>query len=1049
MAQDNGEFARKISEMRTLHQLVELLGDRGRPCAPVQPAMLAIEDAPFASFGDQAWLLDPGSGAHLWVLERAGDTAGLERTLDRELRRAARKAPTGCAALVLLSERSNRLSVAMADLDAVQSCRAASRDFDERAEDAWSALCSALPLPVACLRAYRLLEKRAVGRAFFTDVRAVVDELVGAWEHGPPEHTERHALAIGLLCRLMFLYFVQQRGWLDQDGGFIAAMVLDPDADQLYRDRLLPLFFDVLNTPVDARSGRWALRRIPYLNGGLFEPSASERSWPDLTLPDPVVRAVVEVLERYRFVGSERDRTSVAVDPAMLGTVFESLMNPRSRERSGTFYTPPGLVDAVVSDAIDALLAERGGLAWLRALDADSARRVLGAWKVLDPAMGSGAFLLGALHRLSELRREVLSEPPSQALRSVVEHNLYGVDRSPVAVTIAGLRLWLALACAPSDEPGPVDPRAVAPLPNLSHRLRCGDSLFGIDLVRHLDRVRGDDDAIEQLRVVSEGFGDMHGRDKARAAARMRELERRVATSLLEDRARAIDARRRELQAAREPDLFGHRREWSVAQRREARELGEAASQVERELASSRAGVSSPPFDLRAHFAPVLRDGGFDLVVGNPPWVRASKLDRDLRTRLRGAYRWVAEAGRGRAFGAQPDLSVAFVERSVDLLRPGGVLGFVVPSKLFTAGYADGMRAGLCREAPPVLLRDLSESPVVRFAADVLPAVVVARKRSTDATSPAPRVRVVDGSGRSGVTSLNGLGVDERPGAEWVLLDERAVALLRRLGAEHRCVEDAFGVRMGIKTGANRCFVDVPLRSPLSRPLLRGGDVSPMRVAPGSTMLLAHDPGTGAALGAAELDSTTIRWFEEHTNLLMSRSDAQPADPPWRVFRIGAHSLGHRVVWRDIGERLDAAYVPPVVAGGPLALNTTYLVPVAGPAQGRRLAAWLCSTPARFVAAARAERALSGYRRFMAGNVGAVPVTRAVLDGGPVLDAAAAAVDDDPGDPMRWRRLDEVVARSLGLGDVELELLRGAGDRLSCQSRELRGVVLALRGPRG
>ena len=184
---------------------------------------------------------------------------------------------------------------------------------------------------------------------------------------------------------MLFLYFVQSKGWLDGRGDFIARAVDDCLGRRrpLHRDLLRPLFFGALNRPLAAagrdRDGDSAA--MPFLNGGLFEPHVLERRW-KVDVPTPAWRDAFDTLfEAFHFTTREGDGSVVA--PDMLGRVFEGLMDPDQRHRSGTYYTPASLVERVVVSRVD--------------VHATHSSVPLADTTILDPAVGSGAFLLGAL----------------------------------------------------------------------------------------------------------------------------------------------------------------------------------------------------------------------------------------------------------------------------------------------------------------------------------------------------------------------------------------------------------------------------------------------------------------------------------------------------------------------------------------------------------------------------------------------------------------------------------------------------------------------------
>lgn len=1020
-----------VATLRTAEDFARLVGRLGRTVEMIDGAGLAEVPEELAGACRRVRRLDPRGRSCWWLIETGALDDITAREIERFVRAQARRCVSGTAVVIAVGGPKLGLWVALAEEARAAVWRGRATALDARAAEVWAALLVGHDPSLAAMRAHRILSKRDVTRRFFRDVRGGLDALAASWAGLAVDDDEtRRQLSLTLLSRLMFLYFVQHKGWLDGNEGFMAATVLDPDAEDLYRARLAPLFFETLSVPIEKRST--SRPGVPYLNGGLFERTEVERANPEAVPSDTELRALVgSVLERYRFIGRESG-DSVGIDPAMLGTVFEELMGAHQRGASGTFYTPPRLVAECVADALDPLLRARlGDQLWARVndasgLDARERARVeneVSRLRVIDPAMGSGAFLLGVLEYLLGVLSQVSDADPAALIRRIIANNLYGVDVSASAVTITELRLWLALVAALPD-----DGAEIEPLPNLAHHVRKGNSLFGTATVAWLDGVVLDQHNVRELRSVARRYTEAHGTEKARLDSERRRLERLLMLDILAGRrARASDALR-DFDRGRGEDLFGRSRSLSIAEERERRRLVESADRAEGAVAAARRAAGAESFDFRVAFAPVMALGGFDAVVGNPPWVRLSNVHPEMRRNLRASYRWMRSSAGAGGFGAQPDLAVAFVERSVQLLRPGGVLSLVVPGKLFTTGYAGRLRAGIRAETTPLRLRDLATGEVALFSADVFPAVIVARKGRDDRSS----VRVDDGTGRSGVALPCDLAVDEHPESPWPLLDGASMEAYRALVVGDAPLAERRRIRLGIKTGANAVYVDPPSDiQPVAR-AVRGGDVAAMTAAPSARLLLAHDLRTGEPLPAVAKE--TYAYLEEVRSRVEARADARAGDPLWKVHRIYAESLGHRVVWRDIGERLDAVYLPPVAEGGPAVLNSAYLVGVDDVRQGLRLAAWLCSIPARFVAAVSAERALGGYRRFMARNVGSVPVPDEVIVGAVELDALARALHREPEDERAWRLLNQYACELLGLTRPMREAIGAHADRLSLSS---------------
>ena len=607
------------------------------------------------------------------------------------------------------------------------------------------------------VRAGDVLDGRGIGHEFFRRFRSLVDAAAAA-VHGSQLRNvgHRRSLALLQLTRVLFLYFVQSKGWLDGRPDFLTRAVDGCLARRraLQRQLFDPLFFGTLNRPVEARTrGTRGFGAIPFLNGGLFEPHPLERRYRP-ALPDAFWReAFDQLFERFHFTVGESDSGTPSIAPDMLGRVFEGVMAPADRRASGTFYTPATLVRDLVEASCITLLASR-----LECSDADAAQRfhagdpaahaALASATILDPACGSGAFLLGALERLGAAR-VALGERPDAARRSVLQHQLFGVDLNGTAVRLAELRLWLAVV-AQDDT---IDPRAVRPLPNLDCLLRQGDSLHEPASAR----IACSAALANAARAARQQLVTATGVEKIRLAAGLRRIELSAAVESANTRERRARARLDELlETLRAPTLFGERAEPSADQRRTLRALrGEL-----REASAARRGIRAsgdiPWFHYESQFPDVMARGGFDIVIGNPPWVRAEALPAELRRRLAARFHWW-RAPHVRGFGHHPDLAIAFLERAHELVAPGGVVTQLVPAKIATAAYGCAARESLVRETTIHVAADLTGSDRARFGATVYPMALVTSRR------PAPAGHLVRSSlepGAGGIEQerLGGLG---------------------------------------------------------------------------------------------------------------------------------------------------------------------------------------------------------------------------------------------------------------------------------------------------
>ena len=795
-----------------------------------------------------------------------------------------------------------------------------------------------------------------VDARFFTAFRESRDRLAAEGPADAPA-SDRSSLALLQLTRVLFLYFIQQKGWLDGRADFLARAV---DAE-LARGRsvakalLRPLFFGLLNRPAAQRGA--ATRRlgaIPFLNGGLFEPHPLERRWRFDHSNEAWRPAFDQLFEHFHFTLSERGDTA-SIAPDMLGRVFEGLMAPVERSATGTFYTPARVVDRIVSAGTASVLAERlaigVGEAERRLASGDpGVGSALRTCRVLDLAVGSGAFLLGALELFARVRGAHDSLPGLR--REILRRQLFGMDLSAEAVRLAELRLWLA--AVQDDADGGI--ATVEPLPNLDATLRQGDTLKD---PRWLAGLRRTPRATAQhLAAARAAFISESGAGKGAAWRRLRDAERAAAAEALGEGARDIEGRIATLLAdARTPDLFGRPRGLDREGRgalREAREdlrhLRDAARRLRRE-----GGL--PWFDAQSCFGEVFAErGGFDLVVGNPPWVRAEDLPARDRALFAGRYRWWRGSG-GRGFGHRPDLSVAFLERSFELCAPGGAVAMLVPAKLATAGYGVALRAHLSRCATLDHVVDLSASAADAFAAVTYPMMLVARRRA-----PEPHHMI----------AVNGDPPEQAPqaswdSAPWILRGTGAAQVARELLRRHPTLAEAVTIHLGVKSGCNAAFIDPPadVEREVVRLAVRGRDIGPFRVRSSVRLLYPHDRA-GRPLPA--LPPAARRHLALSATALARRADAATGHW-WSLHRTGPASAAHRVVWADLSRHLAAVRLPSRF----VPLNSCYLAVAPDADAAGRLTAWLNSTWIGVLARLGADPARGGFARFNARTVGALP----------------------------------------------------------------------------
>lgn len=815
------------------------------------------------------------------------------------------------------------------------------------------------------LRIGEALASEGVTPRFFRAFRSTLEQLTDRLA-APRPRADRHALTLTALTRVLFLYFIQSKGWLNGDTRYVARL-LDRALTarrHFQRSFLHALCFGALNRPAAIRSpAARALGHVPFLNGGLFEPSPLERRHGTAIWSNADWRlAFDDLFERFHFSVREHDAGEL-VAPDMLGRVFEGVMDSDERRTSGSYYTPASLVRELVRAGLEAALTHRLGLSpgvaarWVHEGVAPRPAPNLRGITVLDPAAGSGAFLLGALHELVCLRRSAGEAPVLAIRRDVLAHSLFGVDLTPTAVRLTELRLWLALVADEDD----ADLRSIAPLPNLDGHVRQGDALLDpLMLAASLGgtAVRGAAAQARRLELARRNLFGLAGPEKRAAQAELARAETALAGTLLDDGRAALEVGIKELLTlARGRDLFGRRHGLTVEQRHQLSRLRRGLQDVRTAQRKLRLERAAPFFSFESHFADVMARGGFDVVIGNPPWVRGERLPTRVRETLAGRYScWRPSSTRG--FAHLPDLAVAFTERALELVRPGGVMSLLLPSKLATSGYAEPLRQRLSHTARLDRAAPLPDSLAHAFGAAVYPMALVAARADPGpaeatgtALGPKPAVPTVP------QRQLQSTG-------PWVLSVD-ADRTMRRLRQSYPMVHDRWTPQLGVKTGADDLFL-IEEERPGTRPAIRGRDIAAWHCHPRHHVLWTHG-ADGQPL--ARLPHEFSARLSKHEERLRLRADYR-GGPPWQLFRTALGFAAHRVVWPDLARRLAAVVPPPDV----VPLNTVYGIATREAAEAAALAALFNSSWLTALARLVADPARGGFRRFNARVIGGLPV---------------------------------------------------------------------------
>lgn len=463
-----------------------------------------------------------------------------------------------------------------------------------------------------------------------------------------------------LMGRITFLHFLQRKGWMNSDKNYMLHLFENSRYKADYMDKVLePLFFGILNTKVEDRyslfkKSGWDLnlldewKSIPYLNGGLFEQEPFDCK--NSVFPKDYFARLFQFFSEYNFTVDENDPddAEVGVDPEMLGKIFENLLE--DNKDKGAFYTPKEIVRYMCRESLVAYLLEKTGIdevairdfvtnpyekeEQMEWADKETILTALENVKICDPAIGSGAFPMGLLNELVRCEEAIVlgqekNKGRAELKKSIIKNNIYGVDIEKGAIDIARLRFWLSLV---------VDEEEASPLPNLDYKIMQGNSLLesykGMDLSHLLD---GQDGLLN--------FGD--------------DTRKSLKDKLDQYYVCEDHAQKKQLQS----DINELVHQQIVD-----------SGRVVKGFESIDVSANQEFFLWHTWFADVFSkqdttQKGFDIVIGNPPYVLISK---ELY-RLHYAKYFNFQEGK-------IDLYRLFIEFSIKLLHSHGCLTFITPN---------------------------------------------------------------------------------------------------------------------------------------------------------------------------------------------------------------------------------------------------------------------------------------------------------------------------------------------------------------------------------
>lgn len=666
-------------------------------------------------------------------------------------------------------------------------------------------------------------EYREHYKTLTSQVEAALKDDATARDEFEEKGVTADAFAEKLLGQLVFLYFLQKKGWLGVDrqdewgegpGNFLRQLYEGEyvDYDNFYQDLLEPLFYDALAT--DRGSSNYFGRldcRIPFLNGGLFQPiNDVERARVRLELPNETFGAIFDTFDNYNFTVREDEPLDkeVAVDPEMLGKVFEKMLDADQQKEKGAFYTPRDVVHYMCQQSLvdhldtelnvreaplrppepqqqnafggtpqQGVLTEEGynpqvKRAHLEALVRDGAN-----WIEHDTRVQNGESTNG---KYSKYRAPRPIRKHARAIDAVLADvricdPAVGSGAFPVGLMQEIVQARRVLDTYIDDD---VDRSAYA-----LKRHAIQHSIHGVDI---------DPSAIDiaQLRlwlslvVDEEDFEDIRPlpnlRYKIVRGDALQEMERHVFNNEKEDRLHQLMA-----------------------------EYVDTAHPSEKERLQSKIDgllddlLDEDEFDFRLYFGTVFEEqGGFDVVIGNPPYVR-----QKTHTTLSKEEKKQFETYRGNA-----DLYVYFVERGMQLLREEGVFCYIVSNKWMRTGYGKPLRKWLKRQNLVELI-DFKDLPVFQGKI-AYPCILRMRREEPDIEFRALEVEHLDFEDLSVYVKEKAFDIEYRFLHEkgWTLVDEESQSLLSTLEDRGETLGTYLEekIRFGIKTGLNKAFIISP-----------------------------------------------------------------------------------------------------------------------------------------------------------------------------------------------------------------------------------------------
>ena len=752
------------------------------------------------------------------------------------------------------------------------------------------------------------LARESVNDRFYKDTIELFQQIVSHFQLKHPDFDQKQTnaakkFATLVFNRLIFCWFLREKGLIPRNSDFFNPGRFQSGTDY-YNQKLKQLFFATLNTPQAQRVnyGGSTDQQIPYLNGGLFDCQEIDQTADRLkiTFPEKFFEAIYQHFQRFNFTTDESNEEyeEVAVDPEMLGRIFESLLaeyissdGQSDRKKKGAYYTPREIVNYMCRESLrnyllggsrDRLLyqqtvndlIDQNNISWFghdgknskyQKNSRDYRQEILKKLEkltVLDPACGSGAFPIGMMQLIISLysRLQKNDFDTYKIKEKILRENIFGADIDPIAVDIARLRAWLSLIVDYKLPDGNNLLTEEPPLPNLDFKFVLANSLKTLNNQPDLF-----DAAVSQQTAAFQQIRSDWFKLSPVTADRTTDYlknRQKIVTEFKQSKQELIDI---------------------INQTDSLSQLAVKLTEWDPFSWNSFSTQDSSQWWFDAQFMLGVKNG-FDIVIGNPPYIQLQKNNSHLGDIYKDeGYVCFARTG---------DIYQLFYELGLNLLNSGGTLCYITSNKWMRAKYGSKLRELLGKKSHIIQIIDLGPG---QFKEATVDTNILLTTTSTAGFRPESKSKVLtpiegDLNNKSGFLDFNPPG----DGSQWLILspiEKQIKDKIEKIGTPLKDWD--ISIYYGIKTGCNDAFIidnetkeklvkEDPKSAEILKPILRGRDIKRYRADWAGRWIIDTHNGFGDTPKVDIADYPIIKkHLDQHWAEISSRQDK--GDTPYNL----------------------------------------------------------------------------------------------------------------------------------------------------------------------